>query len=287
MRIEKIITLASKEVLIPLKAMVRSLRATGCELPILVIPYRPEKIPLPEGCEYWEEPAFLNYIDSVGRRPVMRKYQVLLNDHYQFVDTDVIFLQSPEKALHSCEGFITSCCHWSNPGETLTPLSRNILAANDTLWPLKVFNSGQFACDRQLYTLPSFQQVVTNPDYREVILENPFHEQPGMNLLVRLSQCPITNLTLPPRCMPSTWAGDYPDKDYRRHWPDSQNTPYLIHWAGRKMDPDWPICDLFFEFLTKEEKAEYLAQLKPASKPTFSQRLRRGLRAFRNAFTQD
>ena len=39
MKLEKIITLASAPVRLRLLAMVRSLRAVGCQLPVWVIPY--------------------------------------------------------------------------------------------------------------------------------------------------------------------------------------------------------------------------------------------------------
>jgi hypothetical protein len=49
MKIEKIITLANNKVRLRFLAMERSLRATGCQLPLLVIPYDDKLFELPGG----------------------------------------------------------------------------------------------------------------------------------------------------------------------------------------------------------------------------------------------
>jgi len=278
MQLSKIITLASRKVRLPLLAMERSLRATGCQLPLWVIPYNDEKFDLPPNAIWWEEPDFLEWIDRCGQRPVMRKYQATLTKMYQFIDTDAIFLENPELTLAGQTGWINSCGHWHNPDDATTPELRSVLKSSSTVWQQSVFNSGQFACESKLHTPASLKALCQTPIYRRILLDDPFHEQPGLNLLAHLSGVPITNLTLPPHAMQSTWAGDYPDEEFEKYWQDEARKPYLLHWAGRKMDGSSPIDRLALDFLTKEERTQWQEQLARLPKPGSAQRLRRSLR---------
>jgi len=284
MQLKSIITLASKPVELMFRAMERSLRATGCQLPLKVIPYNEDRFELPENADWWEEPEFIKWIDAAGRRPVMRKYQALLAADYQFVDTDVVFLRNPEEVLAKHEGFVTSCGHWHNPGETLTDQALKIYQKSSTIWQSKVFNTGQFACDRALYDLNSLKRTAEDSRYRATVLENRFHEQPGIVLLTHLSGVPITNLTLPPHEMESTWAGDYPG-EFDSYWKDSSRKPYLIHWAGAKMAFDQPLTNLFLPYLTEQERQNFLDQkrretsAKRSAGQSFLMRIKRSARA--------
>lgn len=255
--ISSIITLANRPVEIAFQVMVRSLRAVGCELPVRVIPYDEQKFDLPDGCEWWEDDKLFAWLDRAATpghaSKVMRKYLCLLHGEYQFVDADVVWLRNPQEVLAPHTGFVTSCGHWHNPGDTVTAESRALLAERSTLWPAKVFNSGQFACDRALYSFDELQRAAEDPQARGTVLQNRFHEQAGMNLLVNLSKVPVTNLTLPPCSMESTWAGDYAG-DPERYWGDSMRKPYLMHWAGMNPNGSRPVDDLFFDYLTPDER---------------------------------
>ncbi len=66
----------------------------------------------------------------------------------------------------------------------------------------------------------------------------------------------MQNLTLPPISMESTWAGDY-QNDFSAFWTDSAKKPYIIHWAGLTIDGSRNIDNLFFSFLTEEERTEW------------------------------
>ena len=281
MKLEKIVSLGNLKTRIPLLAMIRSLRATGCHLPVLVIPYDNDRFELPENCLWWENSSFKQWLEQNTvpghARGVMRKYQCLLEDFYQFVDTDIIFLRNPEEVLLPVAGFVTSCLHWSNPEHTYTLESRALLRAASTLWCARVFNSGQFACDRPLFTLESLAAAATSSSNRKTVLDNPHHEQAGMNLLVHESGVPVVNLTLPPHSMESTWAGDYQTSPHRR-WAEPGCKPYLIHWAGAKPDGSRQIDELFFSHLGPQERQEWMDALTVQS-PTVPSRLRAKLRA--------
>ncbi len=254
MKLEKIITLANREVRLRFAAMERSLRATGCRMPLAVVPYDEQRFELPPNAAWWEMPDVLAWLGAERTHPMMRKYQCLLAANYQFVDSDVIFLCNPEEVLAPHEGFITSCCHWRDPAHTTTKESERVLSARSTTWRKTTFNAGQFACDRALYSFEELKRTAAR--FAETCLRLPYHDQPGMNLLVHESGAEITNLTLPPNAMESTWAGDYAD-GYEGFWSDARRKPYLIHWAGTPMDAGRPIDKLFYDYLTASEKAEW------------------------------
>ena len=250
MKLEKIITLANKKVELPFLAMERSLRATGCELPLWVIPYDDAKFELPKGAIWFENKPILKWLDSHEAHRSMRKYACLLEKAYQFIDTDCIFIRPPEAALASQTGFFASCCHWHNPSDTQFDQSETVFKNRTTTWQRFVFNTGQFACDHALYEAEDLQKTAEQLPYKSTILDNPHNEQPGLNLLVFFKNPPFTNLTLPPHNMESTWAGDYIDT-YTSNWKSPSKTPYFIHWAGCKADGRLKIDQLFFDYFSQ------------------------------------
>lgn len=256
MRLDKIITLANESVKLRFLAMERSLRATGCDVPLFVIPYDENRFELPKNAIWWTTETY-HWIHGEKAHPMMGKYQCLTTGNYQFVDSDVIFLRNPADALKDQAGFITSCCHWNNPAHTLTAESLRILRDKTTCWARNVFNAGQFACDSVLYSGKELQSTCLDPRYVNTALRFPYHDQPGLVLLVNLTSVPINNLTLPPVCMESTWAGDYSSGDYTHYWGDESRKPYLIHWAGCDMSQPRAIDELFAEYLTADELKEW------------------------------
>ena len=258
MLLERIVTLANVKTETHFRVMERSLRSLGSKLPISVIPFDDTRFSLPEGSSWWYKPAITSWLESYGARPMMMKYQCLTEAGYQFVDTDVIFLRDPEKVLLPHSGFIVSCGHWRDTAHTVTDESYSILSAKSTNWPLRTFNSGQFACDRAFYTPDSLKATASDPRYQKTILDCPFHDQPGLNLLIDLVDAPLVNLTLPPYFMESTWAGDY-SGDWESYWRDDERKPLLLHWAGLEIDGKRPIDSLYLQFLLPAEKEKFLA----------------------------
>lgn len=283
MRLDCIVTLANHAVRLRFLAMERSLRAVGCDLPVKVIPYDDARFELPARAEWWELPELSGWLAREHAHPLMRKYHCLTLSNYQFVDADVCFLRDPVKVLAPLAGFVTSCGHWHNPAEATTAQSRAWLAARSTTWQKAVFNTGQFACDRALYDVASLRARAGSPDFAATCLRLPYHEQPGLNLLVNATDVPVGNLTLPPWNQQSTWAGDYPG-DYAAYWPTEAQTPYLIHWAGVPMHLARPINAIFLDHLTAAEKAEWALQVaaerqrRAAAQSPLRARLRRAVR---------
>jgi len=95
MRLEKIITLANERVELYFRAMERSLRATGCDLPLWVIPFDEHRFALPPNAKWWENDEFFAWLGKFPMWPDSHKYVCLLEANFQFVDTDVIFLRNP------------------------------------------------------------------------------------------------------------------------------------------------------------------------------------------------
>jgi hypothetical protein len=276
MQLEKIVSLANKKSEVPFLAMVRSLRAAGCDLPVWVIPYDSETFELPENCFWWEMAEILNWVDDNNIWPAFKKIQCLTIANYQYVDSDVIFLKDPALTLEPYEGFITSCTHWNNPVHTYTPETLVFLKRKCTTWPKLVFNSGQWACDRKLYDV---QQLVTfcEHQYTDTLFKKTqlYKDQAGINLLVNYKNIPISNLTLPPVNMESTWAGDYLDED-AFHYFETHDKPYLVHWAGTPIRHDLYINKYFFTFLTPQERLAY--SLNNQEKASYADLLRKPFR---------
>ena len=243
--------MANKSVEIRFNAMVRSLRAVGCSLPVKVIPYNDDLFNLPDGCKWWKDEKLFKWLKKNKLPNLLRKYQVLTTYNYQFVDTDIIFVRNPIEVLKNKDDFITSCGHWHNPNHSLTKHSEKLFKKRSTTWSCLTFNSGQFACDKKLYTSSNLIQVAESEEYKETLMHCNV-DQPAINLLVLLSKINIHNLTLPPTCMQSSWAGDY-ENDYERYWTTENKTPYLIHWAGDKNKLNKPIDKLFLDYLTLDE----------------------------------
>ena len=289
MKLEKIITLASAPVRLRLLAMVRSLRAVGCELPVWVIPFaddEADRFGLPEGCEWWPVPEVSGWVDRIGAHPLACRLACFLTGNYQFADTDVIFLRNPEDVLRPLDGFVSSCGLWREPGPAVTAQSRALFRRRSTNWQREVFNAGQFACDRALFAdFDELHRVAHAPEHKDTCL-SPLGDQPALNLLRLASGVPVRNVTLPPGRMESTWAGDYPDEGYERLWTDAERRPYLIHWAGVPMSSRRPIHALFYNHLTPAELDEWHAQVRVHAanphglRPRLQRSERRTLRAW-------
>lgn len=263
MQIAKIISLANKKTELQFLAMCRSLRLTGCDLPIWVIPYDNNKFDLPGNCIWWEIPDIVNWVDGNNLWPAFKKIQCLLTDNYQFVDSDVIFLQNPSLVLNPMKGFITSCTHWNNPTETVNEETITFFEQKSTTWPKLIFNSGQWACDTQLYDLIELIHFCEN-NYLDTLFHKNYlyKDQAGINLLVNYKNIDVCNLTLPPYNMDSTWAGDYLTAARINYLEKSNSKPYLIHWAGVRIKNNEGIHKYLFDLLDEHEKRAFISPSK-------------------------
>jgi hypothetical protein len=257
MHLDHIFCLANVAVRLQFLAMERSLRATGCRVPIRVIPYDDNLFELPPNASWHVNAGVFGWLKEYGCHPTMRKYVCLLESNYHFLDADIIILRNPEDVVSSLSGLIASCTEWAKPQWTYTASSAAFFASRTSTWMREVFSTGQFAIDRQLYSPETLHRTATSPAFAEACIRYPLHEQPGINQLVLATDIARQNLTLPPHEMQSTWAGDYPG-EYEHLWADPTKKPYLIHWAGPEtLDIDRPINRLFYEYLTNAEMREW------------------------------
>jgi hypothetical protein len=259
MKLESIITMANEPVRLQFLALERSLRATGCTLPLKVIPYDQRKFALPDNSTWWELPEMEAWLTEKKAHRLTRKYQCMTTANYQFVDADVVFLRDPSAVLAEHESFVASCTEWNKLQFSFKPETATVLSRFTSTWHQNLFSVGQFACDRSIATLEQLKTWVEGKPFEHVCLRNYSSDQVGTNLLVAQSRVPFNNLTLPPVQMQSTWAGDYPG-EFQSLWSDPATKPYLIHWAGPTLQQDLPINDLFYQFLTRSEILEWKAQ---------------------------
>jgi len=244
--------------------MTRSLRAVGCNLPIWVIPYDSQPFTLPENAIWWTVPEIKAWVQAENLNQRKQKFQCLTTANYQFADTDVFFLRNPERVLAPHSGLIACCNEWTialHGGRVASKDSIPILKRATTLWQRNVFCSGQFACESALYAPHDLIEIAAKPEHASTCMHPPFGDQEGINLLVSLSGVSVTNLTLPPFLMESSWAGDYPD-DPAPYWQNEERKPYLIHYYGHahRMHEDRRINDVFKELLTREEQQQWIEE---------------------------
>lgn len=254
MKLTHIITLANRPVEIIFRAFERSLRASGCNLPLYVIPFNDDKFELPDNAQWLDDQPLFDLLAQNNSHPMMRKYAAFTRENYLFVDTDVIFLQNPESYYAPYEGFVANCTHWNNPHHTTSEASAATFAKQTTTWPRFVFNAGQFASSQKVFA--DFDALkaacMTQP---QTTLTFPWHDQPGINYLVRHSKVPFTNITLPPHQMESSWAGDYLEKESIEL---SENSPCFLHWAGFKITGEYPIDQLFLSHVDPAMRTTFL-----------------------------
>lgn len=230
MEIDRIITMASSGVRIQFLAFERSLRAVGCDRPLLVIPYNDDLFDLPPNAEWWEKAEFTSWLKESQAHPAMAKYVCLTEANYAYFDTDICLIEDCRKILAQQTGFVVADTELIKYGEASTAESTDVLARKTSLWQLRLFNTGHFASDRPLYSVTELESTCAK--FKETCLLSPHHEQPGINLLVLVSGVPVTNLCLPPHNMESTMAIDYAYRDdWEETWKQGRR-PYFIHYAG-------------------------------------------------------
>jgi len=259
MKLESIVTLANRNSRLMFLAMLRSLRATGNQLPVAVIPYDESRFDLPPGAEWVEHPPFYSWVKARCAHPMMRKYLALTFRNHHYLDTDALFLKDPAKVLAPHSGFVVCCTEWNKPKWTVTRETESRFRQRWSTWQKEIFCAGQFACDRQLYDAEGLMRFAEQPENRGACLEFSLHDQPGTNLMVLSTDVPRTNLTLPPHGMASSWAGDYDDAGAVTR---GTNSPYLLHYAGGLLDQDHATNELFLNFLSKDERTEWDEQLR-------------------------
>lgn len=263
MIIEQIITMANKGVRLDFIAMERSLRATGCDVPIKIIPFDNSRFELPANSTWIEDDdAAFNAVKNSEAVAHCRKFAALTKKNAAFFDTDIIHLQNPVKWLqpYSPEWFVVADTEWNKARWTFTSETKSVYEKQSTLWLLDQFNSGFFAFGDAVVTAEEIAAFLSAASFRKLWSgggPTP-GEQSAINWLVNQSQRTVTNLCLPPYRIESTMALDYP-QDYRSVLTKANAAPF-IHYAGAGRNLDAPISELIFQHLNAEEAEEWKAE---------------------------
>ncbi len=242
--------------------MERSLRATGCDLPLLVMPFDDDLFELPSNAEWWRDESLFNAFAEKHAVAHCRKLAVLSQANCAFFDSDIIHLQNPVKWLEPfpVDVFVVADTEWGKARWTFTAETKALYEARTTLWLLDNFNSGFFAYSNAMATMDTFEKHLSNPAFIKLLHGNePTRgEQASANLLIHLSGIEVLNICLPPYRMESTMACDYPH-DCEALLRKTNSAPF-IHYAGPGRNLDAPISRLIFEHLTKAEAAEMMEE---------------------------
>jgi hypothetical protein len=143
MKIDKIISLANRKVRLPFLVMERSLRAVGCDLPLLVIPYDEDLFELPPNAEWWGSRKFSDWLQRNHGHRMMAKYLCLTEENYSYFATDLMILEDFRSILTDHHDFVVADTEWSKPCNT-TRVRCNP-SQRSSLFRLKIFNAGHFS----------------------------------------------------------------------------------------------------------------------------------------------
>lgn len=265
----------------------KSLRATGSDLPLAVIPYDDNRFELPQNSYWLENDPLYEWLGESNAFAMCRKYACLLDQNYLHVDTDVMFLRDPEDGLRQGKGFVTFDGHWRNPNHTVSPISLPYHRSHSTNWQKNCFNAGQFACESKLFdSLEELKQFVESHPAKGQLLTDTkiWKDQNALNLFILLKGPPVQNLTLPPFNLESSWAGDYEESGFEdKYWKKKEKMPFMIHWAGRSFEDSLAINELPKAMLSSEEWRQVIAE-RPARKVSVKSRLKNALRGMKSGW---
>ena len=260
MIINQILTMASKAVRLDFIAMERSLRATGCDVPIKIIPFDSSRFELPENSSWLEDhDESFKVVESSKAVVHCRKLVALTQTNTAFFDADIIHLSNPVQWLkpYSSDSFVVADTEWNKAKWTFTSETKSVYLSQSTLWILDQFNSGFFAFGDAVATATDLATFVNDPEHKKLWSgRGPTPgEQSAMNWLVHQSKRPIINLCLPPYRIESTMALDYA-QDYRPLLSVARAAPF-IHYAGAGRDLKAPISELIFQHLNAKETEDW------------------------------
>jgi len=259
MEIEKIITTANRKVKLQFTVMERSLRATGCDLPLKVIPFGDDLFDLPANAEWIVDEAIFAMLKENGALMLCRKYLALMQASCAYFDTDLVHLSNPQEFLAPLPetAFVVADTEWNKARWTFTPETRAMYLRKTTLWLLTNFNSGFFAYKSPLVGVEEIKELLSSPVLGKMGrgLSPSYSDQEGMNYLAHIGGANVTNLCLPPFFMESTMARDYSGEVYRTM--EASRRPPFLHFAGKAWDLSTDLAGIFLDFLTVEEAREF------------------------------
>ena len=240
--------------------MERTLRATGCDLPLYVIPYRDESFELPENAQWLRDEELFAHISKHQSARPCRKFLALMQADAAFFDADIIHFRDPRTELGSLDAnvFAVADTEWNKARWTFSEATRRVYQRKSSLWLLDNFNTGFFAFEEPVVTRKQIFDFIGDPVWGRCAREESVTrgEQAALNWLVHLSGRTVVNLCLPPRRMESTMAVDYTEFD-DVPWADA---PMFLHFAGGVHHTQARIAEIFVKALTPEERSGFLQE---------------------------
>lgn len=252
----RILSLANKKVRLEFLAMERSLRATGCNLPLSVIPYDDDLFDLPPNAEWVDLQPLADMLRPwSGAGGAFGKLAALCERNVAFFDADIIHLKNPQEWLAPFDPdfFLVADTEFSKGTWTYTTRTRSIYRQRGSTWVTRNFNTGFFAfTDLQLSPAKITQAFLG----AERDLLNNTHiamEQPSLNYLAHVLNLRVVNACLPPYAFESTMAVDY-GANYLELLSMPNGAPF-VHFAGVGADVNRPVANLIFKHLQSDEGA--------------------------------
>jgi hypothetical protein len=263
MTIDRVITMASPAVALEFAVMERSLRATGCDLPLEVIPFTDERFDLPPNAAWLiDEDLFAAVERSRVNRPC-RKFAAFFRPNAVFFDADIVHLRDfrPELERQPDDVFVVADTEWNKARWTFSGDTRSVYETRTSLWLLDQFNSGFFGFTDSRVTQADVIDFLADPRWSRCAREESATagEQPAANWLVHRGGLPVVNLCLPPRRLESTMAVDYPAEGWES-LVEGSNGPFFLHYAGGVHWTDAPCTKRFTDWLTAAERGRFEEQ---------------------------
>lgn len=257
MTFDQIFSMANRHMRLEFLAMERSLRATGCRLPLTVIPFGEPDFDLPPGASWMDISPYKTLLApwKTGSA-AFRKLSIFLQRGAVFFDADIIHLQNPEEWLagFSPDQFVVADTEVFKNKWTFTPRTAEVFRWTSSNWQLSNFNSGFFAFENRQLTEDAIAAAFAASESDFLINSPTPGEQSALNYLVFRLGWKVVNVCLPPYSLESTMSVDYGD-NYRELLGLPNSAPF-IHFAGGGRVLDEPIAELMLSHLSAEEAAE-------------------------------
>jgi hypothetical protein len=268
--------MANAKVRLDFLAMYRSLRATGCDLPVRVIPYDDSRFDLPMGAEWLEDREFFAFLKEHKAVNMCRKILALTQRNSAYFDSDIVHIRSFSSDL---EAFPEGCLiaadpEWSIKAWTFSEETKRVYESGSSTWVLDNFNAGFFALGSQGIEKDYIKSLFKDQMFSRLCQGGgpTSSDQEAINYLTFMTDLKVVNLCLPPYRMESTFCWDYPQK-YEALL-SKKEAPFFIHFVSKAIEQDHFMKPLFFEHLTTAEKQEW-KQLHP---PTVDRKWPLGVR---------
>lgn len=257
--------MANEKVRLDFTAMFRSLRATGCDLPVYVIPFDETRFDLPKGATWLENPRFYSYLGDRGMVNHCRKLLALTFDNFVFFDTDIIHIDDVSKRLTDlpANAFVVADPEWSLKKWTFSEGTKKLYEQRTSTWVLDNFNTGFFAKERFVFSQDDLMQCLQDPLATSLCQgSGPTRsEQETINLILFWQKLEVTNLCLPPYRMESTFCWDYSEANKELVHTHPKRS-FFIHFPS-KGARNHCLAPLFHQYLSSEELAEWQAANRP------------------------